>query len=428
MNRLFFIFIIFFAGCAHHPQNDISDADQEKFFKPVTKIPIREVRINQFITTDDHFENIPDKIIDISFTQPVLLSDLFLSLAQQGVNIFVKIDQDKTVLLPSFQGSFRSFLQSLQASYGLMYDFKKDVLIIRDHGPVYVKVLMPGLSEKLIALINSFGGQNAFYDELSARIVFDADFYVYSKIRSYFENNGYLTLVIFDVMILESETDRNFDTGFDFERLAAMLSESTSAKSNIELTGSSNGFALSVKGDNVSFDSILHNLKKIQNFSIMQSARVSTLNGFSSKIDVSEKIPYVSQVELTTLNNSDDLIQSYSFDRASSGLIVSLKPSIIDDFISLDFNCTISNVTSFLEVGTKEQLISQPIYTERNLVNQLIFQPGMTVLIGGLRYQKNNNLRSELIIKPTAGYSSETDKTFTVSVLIRAELVKYLFI
>jgi type II secretory pathway component GspD/PulD (secretin) len=236
------------------------------------------------------------------------------------------------------------------------------------------------------------------------------------------------SLAVFDVMILESETDRNFDTGFDFERLAAMLTENTETTANIELTGSSNGFALSLQGNNISFDSVLRNLRKIQNFSILQSARVSTLNGFLSKIDVSEKIPYVSKVELTTLNNSEDLIQSYSFDRASSGLIVTLKPSIIDNLISLDFNCTISNVTNFLEVGTKEQTISQPIYTERNLLNQLIFPPGQTVLVGGLRYQKNNNLRSELLIKPDFGYTSETDKTFTVSVLIRAEIVKYLFI
>ena len=413
---------------------------------------VRNIIINDFIKFDDDLDQIPDSIkVSINLTAPVPLCDFFQILINQGVNIVAdigcyiekKIDKKsdsplqtvskkeqpklQTVSMPSYHGTLKNLLQSLQISHGLFFKYKSGVLIVRKTSPAYVKVLMPGTQENLIKLLSSFGIQESFYDELSSRIVFNTDYYTYLTVYDYFKDNPYLTLVVFDIMILEAQDDYEYHHGIDWSQIASSLSEIYTKPLDVSLTGSDNSFVFNLGGGHLSLQAVVKSLKEFQDFSVLQSARISILNGSSAELDVSEKIPYVKEITVSSLDDgTDNVAQGYEFDTVSSGLLLMLKPSISGNIISTQFTANIQSLVDFLEVGTSPNVIKQPQISLRKIENQIVCRAGETTLIGGLKYNKGSVSRSSLSWLKF-GLDSKEIKSFSVSILINSEVVRYVF-
>jgi hypothetical protein len=329
--------------------------------------------------------------------------------------------------MPSYHGTLKNLLQSLQISHGLFFKYRQGVLIVRRTSPAYVKVLMPGTQENLMKLLNSFGVQESFYDELSSRIVFNTDYYTYLTIYDYFKNNPYLTLVVFDIMILESQDSNKYKHGIDWSQLTANLSKLYDNSFDFSVTGSDDVFSLNLGAGHLSLQSVVESLDELKNFTVLQSARLSVVNGSTVELDVSEKIPYVKEITVSSIDDSSDTVaQGYEFGNVSSGLILTLKPSVSGNIISTRFSGEIQSLIEFLEVGTQPNLVRQPQMSIRKIDNQIVFRAGETTLIGGLKYNKGSVSRSSLSWLK-AGLDNQETMQFSVSILINSEVIRYVF-
>lgn len=421
----------------------------ETSFKEEPRNPVRIKKVRGFITTEDGLSKIADRQIRISMNAELSLKEFFQLLVYQGINVVTRFTEDPPpgkkgekkkevrgivkdkIFIADYSGSLKRLLKRVQVSSGLFYDYSDSVLIVKETSPVYVKVVMPGIQDELIRLLESYGIENAFYDRLSNRIVFESDYFKYSKLRDYFMNNNYLTLVNFDVLVLESESEKTRDRGIDWTKFSLVLDEvmRKKARLNIDSAAGDGSYSFTFDGDVLSLGGFYHNLQELHDFRIVQSARISSLNGKACVLDVSEKVPYVSEVTLGSLNdNSDNVVQGYTFGTAVSGLVITLKPNVADDFITLDFRAEIQNIAEYVKVGTENQF-QQPVVSVRNIDNDIIITPGRIQLVGGLKYTKGDIRRSGLVdVSEKLGLRSRSDREFTLSVLLRSEIIKYVFI
>lgn len=449
---------VFLTGCAHSPFTVPVNDKHLALDLQRSAQTVKEITVKDFIKFDDDLDTIPDKItVSINLISPVPLCDFFQILIDQGINIVADFgcyadveyveDSDsspnsektnkpektktvnyQTISLPAYHGTLKTLLKSLQISHGLFFKYKQGVLIIRNTSPAYVKVLMPGTQENLIKLLASFGVEDSFYDELSSRIVFNTDYYTYLTIYDYFKNNPYLTLVVFDIMILESQDSQSYKNGVDWSQLAANLSSLYSDPLTLGVTGSSDGFAINLGAGHLSLQAVIESLDELKKFTVLQSARISIMNGFTAELDVSEKIPYVKAVTVTSVDGSSDTVaQGYEFDTVSSGLILKLKPSVTGNVISTQFTGNIQSLVDFLEVGSEPNLVRQPQLSIRKIDNQIVFRAGETTLIGGLKYNKGGVSRSSLSWLKM-GLDNQETMQYSVSILINSEVVRYVFI
>ncbi|WP_321414767.1 hypothetical protein [uncultured Desulfobacter sp.] len=443
--------LFFCAGCAQSSFKVPVYNEHKPFDIHRNTSTVKEVVVKDFIKFDDDLDKIPDDIkVSINLTAPVPLCDFFQILIDQGINIVADIgcyieqttetkdavnpgtgDKEtprlQTVSMPAYHGTLKTLLQSLQISHGLFFKYKQGVLIIRKTSPAYVKVLMPGTQENLIKLLNSFGVQDSFYDELSSRIVFNTDYYTYLTVYDYFKNNPYLTLVVFDIMILEAQDSHTYKHGIDWSQLAASLTDLYEDPLKFSVTGSDDGFALNLGAGHLSLQSVVESLDELKDFTVLQSARISVMNGSTAELDVSEKIPYVKEITVSSIDGATDTVaQGYEFDTVSSGLILKLKPSVSGNIISTQFTGNIQSLIEFLEVGTEPNLVRQPQISIRKIDNQIVFRAGETTLIGGLKYNKGSVSRSSLSWLKMGLDNQETTQ-FSVSILINSEVIRYVF-
>lgn len=420
----------------------------EKDFNQLKQAPVRVKKVRGFITTEDGLSKIADRPVSITMDTQLSLNEFFQLLVYQGINVVTRFSEqpepkkdtnkkDKQhkplikdkIYISKYTGSLKKLLKRVQLSAGLFYDYSDSVLIVKETNPVYVKVIMPGIEDELIKLLESYGINNAFYDRLSNRIVFESDYFKYSKLKDYFKNNSYLTLVNFDVLVLESESEKIKNHGIDWSKFSLVLDEILNRKAilNLKSPAGDGSYSLSFDWGPLAVDGFYHNLQQLHDFKIIQSARISSLNGSECVLDVSEKVPYVSEVTLGSLNDNS-LVQGFKFDTAVNGLVITLKPSVVNDFITLKFNAEIQNISEFIKVGTESQF-QQPVLSVRNINNDLIITPGAVQLVGGLKYKKGDTRSSGLIdVSQKLGLRSGLDREFTLSVLLRSEIIKYVFI
>jgi len=430
MKKIFLILFILLNGCSLKPDFLIPENLNNQPYNLVPKPPITKIQVKDFISLPG-FNNFPDKIINLNLIQSATLEEFFQILIDQKINIVLDLKEksEEIINIPNYSGSLKKLLKSIQLTHGLFFTYEDNILICKVVSPVYIKVLMPDMQKQLIKLLNSFNVTDVFYDSLSSRIVFNTDYFTYKSILNYFKNNNYLSIVFFDVMILEKEKNHVLEHGFDWESLSVNLQRLSKIPFSLHLSGSSHGsYSVSFGNNNFSLSSIVNSIDSLKSFEILQSARISACNGFAAKLDVSNKIPYVKSINISSVGDTSKTVTTYDFGSVSSGLLLELKPQVTDSLISLFFNCEIQSVNEFLEVGTVNQQVKQPVVLTRNFSNQIIIVPGEAVLIGGLKYQKGGINKQSLSFLKKIGLQRNEVKTFFVSVVIKSEVIQYEFI
>lgn len=425
MILIFFIFL----GCGQKFGNLEKPITGHERYYSASESPVVVHSITDFIITDEKFDEMPDLNVDINLTEPITFDILFQLLISQDVNVLADFESDQKISIPKYKGSVKDFLKNIQQSFGLFFLYRNGCLIVKQKTTVFLKVLMPELKDKLINILLTFGIDKAFHDSLSSRIVFETDYYTYQKVKDYFYNNPYLTFCVFDIMVLESQNKKENESGLDWHSITALLGDLGTNPFQINVNGDANsGFTFGVESDYLSIQSVFKSLESVADFKVVQNARLSTLNGTTGTLDVSEKIPYVSSIDLGSLNDSSDtVVQGYEFDTATSGLIIELTPTILENLISISFESKIQSLIEFLEVGSSLQTVQQPVLAIRNIKNQIVTSPGKTILIGGLQYKKGGSTYKSIQLVDS-GLSQYESKIFSITVLLRCELVKYVFL
>jgi len=430
--KLLIVLCCFFIGCSSTGLKSPvvkDDFYNDKFYK---HLAVERIEIENFLVVRDDLLLVPDFKIKIDLAEALPVFDFFKYLSVQKINIIYNSDLEKesdlTIALLSFSGTLRELLQALRHTYGFFYTYNDNVLVVKMTSPVFVKVLMPGMEKSIKDLLFAYGIPDSFYDFISGRVVFQTDYFRYKKIHDYFLNNSYLSLVTLDVLILETEVSESESQGVDWSKLSFLLTESLSSVVTAgSLKPAHDGFILQFADKNVSFDTVLKNIKKKMDFKVVHSARVSMLNGSDYVLDVSDKIPYVSEMSFASLSDrSENLSQNFKFANVSSGLVLNLQPFVNDNLIFLKCAAHMQTLVDFLKVGSGASTVSQPVISTRNIENNVLLVPGQVCLVGGLKYAKMINAKAGLSF--LAGFASQEYRNFALTFLIRPELKQYIFI
>lgn len=429
MKNYSYILLILFYGCVTTGKSHDPITKSDPF--PIKKsAAVKTINIKNFIELGLDVDKIPSgHPLVIDLIKPVTLAEFFQFVSLQDVTIISNIGEKaaETISIPQFAGELKDLLKQVQMSHGLFFHYESGVLSVRNTSPVFVKVMIPETQSTLTELLKALGVENSYYDKFSSRIVFESDYYKYRKIADYFKTNDYLSLCNFDVVILERQDDKTFKSGVDWSALAVSISETLSNPVSLDVSGSADGaFKFTFGSENLTLQSVISSLNDFSNFDVLQSARISSVNGFPCTLDVSQKIPYVSEIKFTSLGDNSQVVQGYEFDKVSSGLLLSLLPSVVDNIININFNAQIQSVNEFLELITNGEKISQPVVNTRSVKNTVVLRPGQTALIGGLKYKKHGFKRSSLSWSDWGLTTKESDN-FTLSILIRVQVVKYEF-
>ena len=430
-NFILLISIFFICSCSAKKPIDNVRIQESKPFNNEKIHAVMDIKVKDFLKLDYRTDKIPEGLpVTLNLLQPVTLNEFFQFLIAQGISIVADLQEqgEKLISVPNYNGELKDLLKTVQNSHGLFFDYKNNILTVKTKSPVYVKVMMPGTDQELISLLASFGVEKSYYDKLSSRIVFVSDYFTYKKIDDYFKNNAYLTLVLLDVMILEKQQESELSHGVDWSQLSLALSDTASNGLSTAIAGSTSGlFNIELNADFLSLTSVVRSLDELKTFDVAQSARLSALNGSSCTLDASEKIPYVKSIEIQPVEGTDKTTTGYEFGEISSGLVLNIVPSVVDNIVSLNFKADIQSVNDFLEVGSEGNLVSQPVTTTRNIQNQVISKAGQITLIGGLKYKKTGFTKSSLSWSES-GFKTKEAKNFLVSIIIKSQVVRYVFV
>ncbi len=422
MKQLFITVLILLTGCA---QTDKIKIPKDNPYRPMA-YTAKEIDIDSVVSNDDQLTNIPDKEINLSLIKTVTLQQLFEILNDNGVNIISNIQSERLVTLPYFKGDVKEFLSSLQKSHGLFYQVHGKTVIITEKQPVYITVMFPGIHEHLIETLKAIGIENPYYDVSSSKIAFVTDFKTYSKVKSYFLKNGLVTLCYMDITVIENAIAENESFGIDWKQLALSVSQTVGSTEAVLKSLAAGGYQLTFADDKFRFSTLFHSLSDKANLKVLQNARLSTVNGKLCILDVSEKIPYIEEITVGSLNqNSNNAVQGFKFSEVDSGIVLKLKPIVLNDLVSLEIESTIQTVIEFINVGNEDVQIKRPVTTVRNLKTDVAIKAGETALVGGLRYKRTVQSNEGLYRAMKFGKRDVTLKTFDISILVRPTIVHY---
>ncbi len=378
--------------------------------------------ISEIVHIEDYLARIPDRQVDIDVHNTLKLRDFISVLTAAGINIIANISPETEITVPKYSGDIKPLLKGIQESHGLHFYFSNNTLSIREKLPVSVLVLFPETKENVIALVQSFGVENPFYDASTSRVVFESDYITYMRIKDYFAAAHTLNFVVMDVVIIETDETESIESGIDLKTLAASMG-AIGLKDLAQVAGlTDGGFLLKLQGHNVDLQAAIKYFQDKGHYRIIQNARLSTINGHQAVLDISDKIPYVDSIQITSLSDNAENVQAYTFASVSSGLVLTVTPIVHPGIIAISFDCRLQNVKDFLQVGPADQQISRPVTSVRSIKSTIGVTPGEIVIVGGLKYQGVSRA-SHTLIKPQIGSESLESSILHLSIVLRASIV-----
>lgn len=168
-----------------------------------------------------------------------------------------------------------------------------------------------------------------------------------------------------------------------------------------------------------------------------QNVQQATLSGGEVSIRSGNSIPYVKSIGVSALgttgsssNSSANSIGTAETETAETGLDLKLAP-LYDDasgVVTVDIDMSVKDVLEFRELSAGKQLgtLTQPVTQEREMKSKVQIQAGETVVIGGIRIDKDSSARSApSLLLDVAPKDRRTIEDSAMFVVIRPIVVKY---
>jgi hypothetical protein len=429
---LYYFLLSFIVGCGAPGYYEKRDSKDLSIIDSKVEA-VKVVKIKDYVSIDDNIEDIQDSEKEIKFkvSEAVSVEDFFTLLKEKGLNVVLKSDDsDKAmILIPEFKGKLRSLLRAIQDSTGVFIRVRDNVITVLDQDQVSVKVLYSGQENVIVGILKSYGVEQSKFDQMSSRVVFKSDYVTYKKIKDYFQKVP-LSVAVINVVVIETELNHEEKVGIDWGNFSADYLNEGAAKGKYNIKGSTAGdFTLSAVKGAISMTGVLSALESYKNFKVVQNTSLSVINGQVGKLDVSEKIPYVSEVNLTALSQgqgtSNSVVQGFKFESADAGLVMSVTPLIDESIVTMTIELKYQSIIDYVTVGTKDQGVSRPIISARNVSTVASMKPGELMTIGCLRYKRNQEQTTGLWKLYRLGREIDQERWFEVSALLGVSVVKY---
>jgi len=400
---------------------------------------IRKVEIDGVFAVQDglHVAKDDETMIEVDTIEKLNLDDFMALLGGKGFNFVLKgiseenKQKDKLIYVPKYKGKLIDLLQGVQDTNNVFIDIKNKIITVKEEKNISVKVLNSGQAVAIENIVRALGAKECKYDVSQSRVVFKADYTAYKNIQQYFKNNS-LYMAVINVVIVESEVSKSSKFGIDWQQLNAVY-ESGSKKSKVfnVIAGTGGDFIITGVDKALSIYSVLSSMEQFTKYDIIQNSVVSVVNGEVGKLDVSTKVPYVSQVNLSTVGVNDkgysNTVYTYSFDVVDSGLLINVQPFIDSKVITLNCEIRYQSISNYVQVGTKENQITRPVVQARNIKTMATVEPGTVIMLGSLRYSAGSQKETGLYKMYKVGNSIEDQKIMEVSILMGVSVVEYKF-
>lgn len=421
-------------GCAYTKAEYVKkDSFDESTIIDKKSEVVRVIEVQDYVTALDNLDDYDDtdKKLEIYLDETVSLDDFFVLLSKKGLNVVLRgrSDKDKEsrlhVMVPGYSGGIKALLRAVQDTAGVFYVVKDGVIRVSEKALISIKVLYPGQNVLIEGILTAFGVGGSKYDTLSSRVIFVADYKTYKAVKEYFLRVP-LSVANINVAVIETELQNTESLGIDWSQFG--ITKLKGLEQILRVTGSIGGnFTISSINGAVSMTSVLSSLETYRKFRIVQNAALSVVSGEKAKIDVSDKVPYVSAISLGQVGSGTNAapVQATTFESVDSGLVLNIAPIIDERYVNLNIDIKYQSILTFIKVGTEGQQISRPVVSARNILTMVSLEPGQVMTVGCFRYYQGKRESSGLWGAHQAGMNKNEDRWFEVSALIGVTVTKY---
>lgn len=360
---------------------------------------------------------------------------------KQKIEYKPKIEYFDRYISLDYKGPVKELFDYLATTTNYFYTFVGNSLVIKEIQTFKIIVPnYPGLLKEVGKSIESLGGQDISYDEITNNITFTANYSAFKNIESYtndIRNN--MALVKLRIIILNVTLSGDNNYGIDWSKItagyraqtiptpfgvAATNSTSSTGTNTASTTGTATasttttatnpfsdgiGVITNSTGANIFIQSAKFTLSAFADFiqtygkaQMLQNISVEALSGKEAELNSLTKTPYVSSVGVQSLNNNTSATTSAaSTDTARNGISLKMTPSYskAEGTLTIQLNVGIYGVIRMmtLSAGTLGTF-QQPETTEKSVKTTLRMSPAQTAIIGGLIFEQKTDSTTGLPI------------------------------
>jgi hypothetical protein len=433
VRKIILFLILILVGCIPMKEQ-IVDKKIIPFNANIKAVEVREIK--DLITVQDDLNLIPDMEIDFRFYKGVTINDFCNALSHGLPELGFMVDffrPEKKYIIPRYKGKLKDLFLLLQKSYGWSYQITGKTIIIKDNCQVVLKVpsVIAGNEKEIKDMMSIFevNEDDIHIDTIRGVVVSIMDSQQYTRLKSYLHDFGIYQYQI-DIAVIEDTSTKGEAVGIDLSRVGAAISNSMPVGS-IQAVGSTlsivtNGLdsALTVGlGTFLSLDTVISAYGSLVELRLDQRIKMGVLSGSVAHVDLSRKVPYVSQINAVAGAVGQEATTGYTFDTAQDGLVIDIKPSGDDESINLSTSVNYQQITDYLYIGVGKYQISRPIVQARSYKAEYCIKPGEVTLIGSLRVLDDKSNQTGII--HTVMYKNKSVTVRDLSILMSVSVIKY---
>jgi hypothetical protein len=432
LRKIIILFLFILVGCGSI-QSNIIHKEHQAFNFTGKPIEIREIK--DLISIKDDLNLLPDVDVDFRFYKGVNIND-FCNALSHGIPEFGFIvdffSPEEKYIIPRFKGKLKDLFSLLQNAYGFTFQFNGKTVIIKDNCQVVLKIpsVFADHEKEIKDLMSIFEVQpdDIHIDFFRGVVVSIMNNQQYTRLKKYLSDYGIFQFQI-DIAVIEETATKGNTVGIDLSRLGAAISNSlpvgsiNAIGSTLAIISGGNNFAFSLGLNNfLTIDSVIAAYSSLSSIKLDQRVRMGVLSGSAAKMDLSRKVPYVSQITAVT-GNVGSATSGYTFDTAQDGLIIEIKPTGDDDLINVSTSINYQQITDYVSIGVGKDTISRPVVQSRSYKAEYSIRPGEVALIGSLRVLDDSHMKKGIFSKIT--YSDQNTVMRDLSIFMGVSIVKY---
>ena len=197
------------------------------------------------------------------------------------------------------------------------------------------------------------------------------------------------------VSVIEVSLDDSMSYGIDWARVLSPLQNSSAT---LSLSGGAANIvnpSLTLNFTTASITSVISALQAYTNVAVITQPSITAMNRSPVAIFDGNSIPYVGSVTQSAVLGAVTTGATASF--AASGVSLSVMPDILSDSeAQITLAPIVTDITSMQTFNVSGSTITAPQTAEKRILMQTIVHNGETVILGGIRVNKNDNSKTAL--------------------------------
>ena len=220
---------------------------------------------------------------------------------------------------------------------------------------------------------------------------------IMEKVESYLNNlkAGLYKQVSIEAKIIEVTVSDEKKVGIDWESLlndkSIEIRTTVGSSTFRQPLGPSGSRSFTISGP--TFNLLISAIEKQGKTKILSNPRISVLNGQPALINIGKQVSYVKKVTSTTNAQSGDVTFAIETDSQSSGIVMSVVPTILDDqeiiLNLIPVTSTLTEPVATVEFGTAR--VGLPVTNVRELSTIVRIKQGEMLVVGGLIDSADND-------------------------------------